>query len=148
MRLKNRQSRWRLLLTTLLVAVGMLTASAQTQAVKGVVTDAADGEPLIGATVMVKETKAGVATDLDGNFTMTVAEGQTLVISYIGYITKSIKYTGQTTINVSLENDASTLDEVVVVGYGVMKRSGITGSVGKCPWKKGSFEVTFLTATT
>ena len=129
MRLKNRQSRWRLLLTTLLVAVGMLTASAQTQAVKGVVTDAADGEPLIGATVMVKETKAGVATDLDGNFTMTVAEGQTLVISYIGYITKSIKYTGQATINVALENDASTLDEVVVVGYGVMKRSDITGSV-------------------
>ena len=69
MRLKNRQSKWRQLLTALLVAVGMLTASAQPQAVKGVVTDAADGEPLIGATVMVKETKAGTVTDLHGNFT-------------------------------------------------------------------------------
>ena len=117
------------MLTTLLVAIGMLTASAQTQTVKGVVTSAADGEPLIGATVMVKETKAGTVTDLDGNYTTKVAQGQTLVVSYIGYETKSIKYTGQATINVALVNDASTLDEVVVVGYGVMKRSDITGSV-------------------
>ena len=117
------------MLTTLMVAVGILTASAQTQTVKGVVTSAADGEPLIGATVMVKETKAGTVTDLDGNYTTKVAQGQTLVVSYIGYETKSIKYTGQATINVALVNDASTLDEVVVVGYGVMKRSDITGSV-------------------
>ena len=117
------------MLTTLWVAVGMLTASAQTETVKGVVTSAADGEPLIGATVMVKETKAGTVTDLDGNYTTKVAQGQTLVVSYIGYETKSIKYTGQATVDVALENDASTLDEVVVVGYGVMKRSDITGSV-------------------
>jgi len=121
--------RWRLMLTALLVAVGMMTASAQTKTVKGVVTSAADGEPLIGATVMVKETKAGTVTDLDGNYTTKMAKGQTLVVSYIGYETKSIKYTGQATINVALETDASTLDEVVVVGYGVMKRSDITGSV-------------------
>ena len=121
--------RWRLVLTTLLVMVGMMTVSAQTQTVKGVVTSAADGEPLIGATVMVKETKAGTVTDFDGNFVTKAAKGQTLVISYIGYETKNIKYTGQATINVALENDASTLDEVVVVGYGVMKRSDITGSV-------------------
>ena len=129
MRLKNRQRKWRLMLTTLWVSVGMLTASAQTETVKGVVTSAADGEPLIGATVMVKETKAGTVTDLDGNYTTKVAQGQTLVVSYIGYETKSIKYTGQATVDVALENDASTLDEVVVVGYGVMKRSDITGSV-------------------
>ena len=129
MRLKNRQTKWRLMLTTLWVAVGMLTASAQTQTVKGVVTSAADGEPLIGATVMVKETKAGTVTDMGGNYTAKIAQGQTLVVSYIGYETKSIKYTGQATVDVALENDASTLDEVVVVGYGVMKRSDITGSV-------------------
>ena len=117
------------MLTTLMVAVGILTASAQTQTVKGVVTSAADGEPLIGATVMVKETKAGTVTDFDGNFTTKVAKGQTLVFSYIGFESKSVKYTGQATINVALENDAATLDEVVVVGYGVMKRSDITGSV-------------------
>ena len=115
------------MLTTLLVMVGMTTASAQT--VKGVVTSAAEGEPLIGATVMVKETKTGTVTDFDGIYTLKIAKGQTLVISYIGYETKNIKYTGQATINVALEADASTLDEVVVVGYGVMKRSDITGSV-------------------
>ena len=117
------------MLTTLLMMIGMLTASAQTQTVMGVVTSAADGEPLIGATVMVKETKAGTVTDFDGNFTTKVAKGQTLVFSYIGFESKSVKYTGQATINVALENDAATLDEVVVVGYGVMKRSDITGSV-------------------
>ena len=129
MRLKNRQSRWRLLLTTLLVAVGMLTASAQTQTLTGFVTDAADGEPLIGATIKVKETNAGAVTDLDGHYAVKVDNGQTLVVSYIGYITKSVKYTGQATLDVALSADNAELDEVVVVGYGVMKRSDITGSV-------------------
>ena len=133
MRLKKRQQtkqpKWRLVLTTLLLMVGMLTASAQTQTVKGMVTSATDGEPLIGATVMVKETKAGTVTDLDGNFTTKVSKGQTLVVSYIGYETKNIKYTGQATLNVALSADNTALDEVVVVGYGVMKRSDITGSV-------------------
>ena len=133
MKLKNRQRtkqpRWRLMLTALLVAVGMLTVPAQTLTVTGTVTDAADGEPLIGATVMVKETKAGVATDLDGHYSIKVANGQSLVVSYIGYEPKTVRYTGQTTLDVVLSSDASTLDEVVVVGYGVMKRSDLTGSV-------------------
>ena len=132
-RTKNQRrtngQRWRLVLTTLLVAVGMVSVSAQTRTVTGMVTSSADGEPLIGATVMVLETKAGTVTDLDGRYTVKIAQGQTLVVSYIGYETKSIKYTGQATVDVALENDASTLDEVVVVGYGVMKRSDITGSV-------------------
>ena len=128
-RQQTKQPRWRLMLTTLMVTVSMLTASAQTQTVKGVVTSVADGEPLIGATVMVKETKTGVVTDLDGNYTVSVDKGQTLVVSYIGYITKSFKYTGQTTLDVALSADDASLDEVVVVGYGVMKRSDITGSV-------------------
>ena len=120
---------WRLVLTTLLVAVSMLTATAQNQTVTGTVTSAADGETLIGATVMVKGTNTGTVTDFDGQYSVKIAKGQTLVVSYIGFETKSIKYTGQTTINVALESDASALDEVVVVGYGVMKRSDITGSV-------------------
>ena len=94
MRVKNRQMKWRLMLTTLWLSVGMLTASAQTETVKGVVTSAADGEPLIGATVMVKETKAGTVTDMGGNYTAKIAQGQTLVVSYIGYETKGIRYTG------------------------------------------------------
>ena len=129
MKLTKNKQRWRLLLTTLLVAGGMLPASAQLREVKGVVTDAADGEPLIYATVMVKETNTGTVTDLDGNFTTKIANGQTLVVSYIGYITKSVKYTGQATLDVALSVDQAALDEVVVVGYGVMKRSDITGSV-------------------
>ena len=129
---KNRPKtccRWRSVLTTLLVAVGMLTASAQTQTLTGSVTDAADGEPLMGATIRVKETNTGVATDLDGHYAVKVDNGQTLVVSYIGYITKSVKYTGQATLDVALSADNAALDEVVVVGYGVMKRSDITGSV-------------------
>jgi len=132
-RTKNQRrtngQRWRLVLTTLLVAVGMVSVSAQTRTVTGMVTSSADGEPLIGATVMVLETKAGTVTDLDGRYTTKIANGQTLVVSYIGYNTKNIKYTGQSTLDVALSTDESTLDEVVVVGYGVMKRSDITGSV-------------------
>ena len=117
------------MLTTLLVAVGMLTASAQTKTLTGKVTDASDGEPLLGATIKVKETNAGVVTDLDGHYSVKVDNGQTLMVSYIGYITKSVKYTGQATLDVALSTDNAALDEVVVVGYGVMKRSDITGSV-------------------
>ena len=130
-RIKRRTDRqqWRVVLAALLLAVGFVTASAQNQTVTGKVTDAADGEPLIGATVTVKETKAGVVTDLDGHYSTSIARGQTLVVSYIGYDTKEVRYTGQPTIDVALSVDAGTLDEVVVVGYGVMKRSDITGSV-------------------
>ena len=129
---KNRPKtccRWRSVLTALLLATGLATASAQTQTLTGSVTDAADGEPLMGATIKVKETNAGVVTDLDGHYSVKVDNGQTLVVSYIGYITKSVKYTGQATLDVALSADNAALDEVVVVGYGVMKRSDITGSV-------------------
>ena len=129
---KNRPKtccRWRSVLTALLIATGLATASAQTQTLTGSVTDAADGEPLMGATIKVKETNAGVVTDLDGHYSVKVDNGQTLMVSYIGYITKSVKYTGQATLDVALSSDNAALDEVVVVGYGVMKRSDITGSV-------------------
>lgn len=129
---KNRPKtccRWRSVLTALLLATGLATASAQTQTLTGSVTDAADGEPLMGATIKVKETNAGVVTDLDGHYSVKVDNGQTLMVSYIGYITKSVKYTGQATLDVALSSDNAALDEVVVVGYGVMKRSDITGSV-------------------
>ena len=119
----------RLVLVTLWMMIGILTASAQSRTVTGIVTSASDGEPLIGATVMVKETKSGTVTDMDGRFSAVVSRGQTLVVSYIGYDSKTIKYNGQSTINVELSEDATNLDEVVVVGYGVMKRSDITGSV-------------------
>ena len=71
---------WRLVLTTLLVAVSMLTATAQNQTVTGTVTSAADGETLIGATVMVKGTNTGTVTDFDGQYSVKIAKGQTLVL--------------------------------------------------------------------
>lgn len=99
----------------------------QKQTVKGVVEDALG--PVIGASVFVKGTTNGTVTDLDGNFSLDVAKGDVIVISYIGYITKEIKYTGQPALNVLLEEDAQKLGEVVVMGYGgVQKAKTLTAS--------------------
>ena len=99
----------------------------QTKKITGTVSDAMG--PVIGASVVIKGTSNGVATDFDGNFTLQAKQGQTLVISYIGYLTKEIKIDGRTNYQITLEEDKKMLDEVVVVGYGTMKRSDLTGSV-------------------
>lgn len=101
-------------------------AVQQTKKVSGVVSDAMG--PIIGASVKVKGTSTGVATDFDGNFTLNVQPGATLIVSYIGYVTKEIKVGNQTTLSITLEEDKKLLDEVVVVGYGTMKKSDISGS--------------------
>ncbi len=87
-----------------------------------------DQEPLIGATVTVAGTRNATVTDFDGNFSIEAADGQTLTVSYIGYLTKQVRVTGNNLV-VILEDENSALDEVVVVGYGTMKKSDITGSV-------------------
>ena len=102
------------------------TAVQQTKKITGTVTDAMG--PVIGASVVIKGTSNGVATDFDGNFTLNVSQGQTLVISYIGYITKEIKVGAQAHYDVTLEEDKKVLDEVVVVGYGTMKKSDLAGA--------------------
>jgi TonB-linked SusC/RagA family outer membrane protein len=84
--------------------------------------------PVIGASVVIKGTSNGVATDFDGNFTLNVSQGQTLVVSYVGYITKEIKVGAQAHYDVTLEEDKKVLDEVVVVGYGTMKKSDLAGA--------------------
>ncbi|MBR1506031.1 MAG: TonB-dependent receptor, partial [Prevotella sp.] len=76
----------------------------------------------------IKGTSTGVATDFDGNFSLSASQGQTLVISYIGYVTKEVKVTGQSNYQITLEEDKKVLDEVVVVGYGTMKKSDLSGS--------------------
>lgn len=96
--------------------------------VSGVVTSAADQLPLIGVSVQVKGTSNGSITDLDGNYSVSVASGQTLVFSYIGFKTQEIQITNQKTLNVVMEEDSETLDEVVVVGYGVQKKKLVTGA--------------------
>ncbi|MDE6823880.1 MAG: TonB-dependent receptor [Duncaniella sp.] len=116
-------------LLTLIVAVMTLAATAQTKSVTGTVTDEA-GEPVIGANVAVKDTKMGTVTDFDGNFALSnLADNAVLVISYVGYVTEEVSVAGKSVINVTLKENRELLDEVVVVGYGTMKRKDVTGAV-------------------
>lgn len=99
--------------------------------VSGKVVDATDNQPLPGVNVYVKgSAESGTVSDLDGNYSLTVKSKEAVVVfSFIGYLTEEITLENQTTINVSLFPDIQELDEVVVIGYGTMKRSDITGSV-------------------
>ncbi len=117
------------LLLFCMMALLSMSASAQNITIKGVVTDAATKEPLMGATVMAAEGKAGAVTDLDGNYSITVAQStKQLIVSYIGYANKTVAVKG-TVIDVALESDDNQLGEVVVVGYGTARKSDLTGSV-------------------
>ena len=116
-----------LLLALLFVCLAPLSALAQTIQLTGTVTDT-KGESLIGASVLEKGTSNGCITDVDGNFTLTVSPKATMVISYVGYVTQEIPLNGQKNIKIALKDDSEMLDEVVVVGYGTMKRSDLSGS--------------------
>ena len=112
-----------------LAGVNGVTAVNQAQTVKGKVVDA-KGEPIIGASIKVVGTTNGAVTDLDGNFTLTnVSGGGTLEISYIGYTTQNVAFKPGQPVSVELKEDSKALEEVVVVGYGVQKKSDVTGSV-------------------
>lgn len=95
--------------------------------VTGVVTDKT-GEPLIGVNVLEKGTTNGIVTDIDGKFTVDMPQGKTLVFSFIGFVTQEIKVTSNV-VNVVLNEDTKTLDEVVVIGYGSMTRKDVTSSI-------------------
>ena len=114
------------LLTSLLVLLVTAGALFAQNRVVGTVRD--DIGPVIGASVMEKGTQNGAVTDLDGNYVITVKPGATLVFSSIGYATQEIEVGNQSTINVLLQEDTEFLDEVVVVGYGTMKRSDLSGA--------------------
>ena len=110
--------------------VGMLLlfcAAVQAQTISGNVKDAA-GEPIIGATVMEQGTQNGTVTDFDGNFTLKLQKGGNLNISYVGMKSQVIKTAGKSSVNVTLEDDNTTLNDLVVVGYGTMKKSDISGA--------------------
>lgn len=98
--------------------------------VSGMVTDE-NGEPLPGATVTVENSTIGTVSDIDGNFSIEVDEGVVLVVSFIGYQTKRITVTNQSRIDIQMELDESALEEVVVVGYGTVKKSDLTGAVSQ-----------------
>lgn len=116
-----------------LAFMGLLLMSAfgiaQTQ-ISGIVT-ADDGSPIPGATVIVQESDVGTTTDFDGNFSISVEENQNLEISYLGYASQVIIYTGQDRIVVNLKEDFSELDEIIVTGYSTQRKSLITGAISK-----------------
>jgi len=107
-------------------SVNSVASVQQTKTVKGTVSDAMG--PVIGATVMEKGTTNGAVTDFDGNFSLNVKPGATLVISYVGFLTQEIAVGNQTDFNITLKEDSKSLEEVVVVGYGVQKKKLVTGA--------------------
>lgn len=116
-------------LTISLWLLSVVCLSAQIRTVTGTVT-AADGEPLIGATVQVENApERGTATDIDGKFSIEAASGETLLFSYTGYEAKSVVLGNEITLNMVMEQGAVLLDELVVVGYGTQKKSDLTGAV-------------------
>lgn len=134
--LKNTKTRTgkactgRLFMSLTVAAVCLMTffqAQAQHAQVTGTVVDA-NKEPLIGASIMVPGTNTGTVSDIDGNFTLRVEPGKTLRISYVGYKTQDVKATSKP-MTIILQEDNALLDEVVVVGYGSMKRKDLTGSI-------------------
>ena len=104
-------------------------AQQQGHTVQGVVLDS-NQEPVIGANVLVKGTTVGTITDIDGRFTLEVPDNAVLVVSYIGYLSKELVPGSKTDLTISLKEDSQNLDEVVVVGYGTMRKSDVTGSIG------------------
>ena len=117
----------RFLLSVILTATVAIFAHAQDITVHGTVLSKTDGEPLIGATVLSEATGAGAATDLDGDFTITVPEGTSLKVSYIGYLAETVKAAPE--VRIELAENADVLDEVVVVGYQTMRKADLTGAV-------------------
>ncbi|MDE5846843.1 MAG: TonB-dependent receptor, partial [Muribaculaceae bacterium] len=109
---------------------GLGVAAAQSMLVSGTVTSAADGEPLIGVTVMVKNSKVGTATDIDGNYSIEAQKGSVLVFSYVGMQQREIPVTSNR-LDVALLDDSSTLDDLVVIGYGVQKKKLLTGATSQ-----------------
>lgn len=103
------------------------SAYAQSQTVTGTIKDA-NGAPLPGVSILIKGTNLGATTDADGNYSVNAASGNVLVMSFIGYKTTEVTLGSQTVMNVTLEEDLATLDEVVVVGYGEQKKKLVTGA--------------------
>ena len=112
-------------------------SSDEVQQSKKVTGQVSDSEgALIGATVMEKGTSNGVVTDVNGNFSINVNPGATLVISYVGYVTQEIRVGNQGNLNVKLEAEGGNLNEVVVIGYGTQRREAVTGSVANVNGEK------------
>lgn len=122
-----------LILTT--EAIKDLHAQQQAKTVTGTVTDVS-GEPIIGANIRIKGTTTGTITDIDGNFSIEAEPQSVIEVSYIGYLTQETVINNQKSIRFLLKEDTKTLDEVVVIGYGVQKKADLTGSVANINTEK------------
>lgn len=123
------------MMLSLAILISWQFADAQGRAVSGKVSDAG-GNPLPGVSVTVKGTSQGAISDVAGKFSVQAANGATLVFSYIGYKAQEVKVGSQSSINVTLEEDAAALSEVVVVGYGSQKKSQTTGAISQVTAKQ------------
>ena len=127
-KLKSARPIWQRFLMVALMVVSSMLTFAQGR-VSGTVADAS-GEPVIGASVVVKGTGNGTVTDFDGRFTIAnVPASGSLEISYIGFKTQTVTLGGKAQLSITLQEDRQLLDEVVVVGYGVQKKSDVTGAM-------------------
>lgn len=129
MKYMNFKLKLRDIVTVFLMFTSALSLSAQQITVNGVVKDAASGEPLFGVNILQKGSTNGTITNLDGAFTMNVPGNATLVFKYVGYVTLEVPVAGKTNISVKLSEDAVAINEVMVIGYGTVKKNDVTGSV-------------------
>lgn len=144
-RIPEKQVVRRMRFFLLLVALGICTLSVYAESVKAVTVDSpyvqqnkrtisgvvadSNGEPLIGVSIAVKGTTSGVVTNIDGEYSLEVQPGSTLIFSYVGYATQEILINNQTILNIIMAEDTQLIDEVVVIGYGVQKKVNLTGAV-------------------
>src|ERR1035437_52152 len=116
------------ILAVMLCSFGLASAQNSDEIVTGTVLDQSNGEPLIGVSILAKDSKKATMTDLKGAFSIKVKVGETLRVSYIGYASQDIKVTGGN-LTIHLKESEKSLDEVVVIGYGTQKRKDLTGSI-------------------
>ena len=128
LKLLKKKFQHRVFMFSVLMLTGVSLGFAQNINISGVVSDES-GQPLTGANIIVKGTTTGAQTDFDGNYSLSAASNATLVVSYLGFVTQEVAVNGRSSINIALVEDASQLDEVVIVGYGTTTKKDITGSV-------------------
>ncbi len=125
----NKKSKLRKLLLVAMGLICMIGIQAQQRTITGNVKDAADGSALPGVSVVVKNTTQGTITSFNGDFSIEVEQGRTLVFSFIGYKPQEVVINSTTALNIRLEQDVQGVEEVVVIGYGSVKKSDLSGSV-------------------